>query len=86
MTDPPRPPREPTRWVAGLVDALRRWPLLLVGLAVIAWAVLRTPDGDPDTSKALTIIGAVLLGAGLVWVVLDRQDRPGDDDEPRDTR
>lgn len=82
------PPGRPGGWLAGLVDALRRWPLLLVGLAVLGWAVLLAPPGDPDTVVALTIVGAVLLGAGIVRVVLEhRHDRhQTDDDEHRHTR
>lgn len=80
MTDPPR---RPVGWVAALIHALHRWPVLLVGLAVLAWAVLLAPPGDPDTVLALTIIGAVLLGAGLVRVVLDHRDDQRDRDQPR---
>lgn len=80
------PRRSPAGWVTGLIDALRRWPLLLTGLAVLSWAVILAPPGDPDTVVALTIVGAVLLGAGLVRVVIEHRhdvaDRADDPDDP----
>lgn len=64
-----------------LLDAFgrTRWPLLLIGLAVIIAAVATLSSGeDRSDARALLLgVGAILLGAGLVRLVYaDRHDPP----------
>jgi hypothetical protein len=61
-------------------DALGRWPLLTVGVLLVGWAVQFLADaGDRSDARALVLgVGAMLMGAGLVLIVLG--PRNGGDD------
>lgn len=65
---------------------LSRWPLLIVGLAVLTYGVLDLRDpSDPSDARAFVLaVGSLVLGAGLVLVVLDRPDphEPKDEADP----
>lgn len=54
-----------------IYKALRRWPLLILGTLIIAWAVSITTAQDPTEARALLFgVGSVLLGSGLAVVIL----------------
>lgn len=55
-----------------LADVLAAWPLLLVGVVVLGiGATLAYRSGDAaDARAALMAVGAVLIGAGIVRVIV----------------
>lgn len=64
---------------------LARWPLLLVGLTVLGFAVALFGDReDPSDARALLLgLGCVMVGAGIVLVAWGKPGPPpgqGDDD------
>jgi hypothetical protein len=53
-----------------LLGMLKKWPLLLVGLALFLWGVALASDEDPSDARALLLgVASVLIGAGIVVVV-----------------
>jgi hypothetical protein len=66
-------------------NAFKRWPLLVVGLLTIGWAISIQTDQDPTESRALLFgVGAVLLGAGLAVVIFGYYDDRQREKEDRD--
>jgi hypothetical protein len=52
---------------------LSRWPLLLLGLIIIAVGVGLADAADPSDARALLLgIGAVCVGAGIVLISRDQ--------------
>lgn len=54
-----------------LLNLLRKWPLLLVGLALFLWGI-SLADGEEDKSDARALllgVASVIIGAGMVVVV-----------------
>lgn len=66
MDDDDRP--RPRPWLYRLI---LRWPLAIVGLVIIGWAVTKLSDQrDTSDARALLLgIGCVLLGAGLADII-----------------
>lgn len=71
-----------------LGDVLRRWPLLLVGLALFLWGISLAGDGeDKSDARALLLgVASMMMGAGLVVVVgnevSSRYEKHGDGEPP----
>lgn len=61
-----------------ILRVLAAWPLLIAGLAVLAFAVSLAEPDPSDVRALLSGIGAVLVGAGIVMVTRN-QRRPPDD-------
>jgi hypothetical protein len=66
---------------------LERWPLIIVGLILMGWAVTHLSDqqSTSETQALVLGLGVFLLGAGTALVILgigrgDRKDRSDDDD------
>jgi len=56
--------------VEQLLNMLRRWPLLLVGLALFLWGISLADGEDRSDARALLLgVASVLVGAGMVVVV-----------------
>jgi hypothetical protein len=56
---------------------LSRWPLLLLGLIIIAVGVGLADAGDPSDARSLLLgIGAVCVGAGIVLISRDQGGGP----------
>lgn len=56
-------------------DYLRKWPLLIVGLMCLGWAMTLADRDDPSDMRALLLgVGAVIVGTGLTLVVLGFDD------------
>lgn len=66
-----------------MVSALSRWPLLVVGLVLIGWAVALTDQDHSSEARAVLYgIGCLLLGAGLAVLLF----RAGNGDGKRNDK
>jgi hypothetical protein len=47
-------------------EALKKWPLLIVGIVMLGWGVKLVDQKDPSDARSLLIgLGCLLLGVGL---------------------
>lgn len=66
-----------------LREALRRWPLIILGSIFVGWAVITAPTDTSEARLLLYGLGNLLIGAGLA-VVLPLPDNERKDDDGRD--